>query len=122
MSVSHITTLLNTVPFVIVYALDFSKAFDSDHHCAVLQKYSMLCLLDHIYNWIRAFVRDHLHVTRFGNKTSELWKTPANIIQGSGIGPAAYVVTASDLQPVRPANAICKYSDDSYLIIPDVKL
>ena len=42
----------------------------------------------------------------------------ASIIQGSSIGPASYVVTASDLRPVSPSNFISKYADDTYLIIP----
>jgi len=77
----------------------------------------MLLLPDHNYNWIEAFFRDHSHVTRFGNKTSELRKITASIIQGSGIRPAAYIIIASDLQPVTPGNAMYKYTDDSYLLL-----
>ena len=36
----------------------------------------------------------------------------------SGVGPAAYIVTASDLQIITPGNLLCKYADDSYLIVP----
>jgi len=39
-------------------------------------------------------------------------------MQGSSIGPASYVVTASDLRPVSPSNFISKFADDTYLIIP----
>ena len=46
----------------------------------------------------------------------ELLKMSANIIQGSGVGPAAYVITAEDLQ--TPGNRLFKYADDTYLIIP----
>jgi len=28
------------------------------------------------------------------------------------------IVTASDLHPVKPGNAMCKYADDTYLIVP----
>jgi len=42
----------------------------------------------------------------------------ASIIQGSVIGPASYVVTASDLHPVTPGNIMVKYADDTYLVIP----
>ena len=42
----------------------------------------------------------------------------ASIIQGSGIGPASHVVTASDLHTVTPDNLMDKYADDTYLIIP----
>ena len=39
-------------------------------------------------------------------------------MQGSAIGPAAYVVCASDLQPKSPINRLFKYADDSYLLVP----
>jgi len=42
----------------------------------------------------------------------------ASIIQGSAIGPAAYVVTARDLVAAVPGNSMCKYADDTYIITP----
>ena len=35
----------------------------------------------------------------------------ASIIHGSGIGPAAYVVYASDLKTVIPGKQLCKFAD-----------
>ena len=96
-----IAHFLETNSYVIVYALDFSKAFDSVRHSTVLNKYSHLKIPDNIYNWIEAFFKDHLHCTRFGGDVSQFRKIVASIIQGSGIGPASYVVTASDLHPVN---------------------
>jgi len=113
-----ITNLLETNPYVIVYALDFSKAFDSVRHSEVLDKYSRLKIPDNIYNWAEAFFRDHEHCTRFGDGVSQFRTILASIIQGSAIGPASYVVTASDLQPVTPGNFMDKYADDTYLVIP----
>ena len=46
-----------------------------------------------------------------------LW-TPAIIIHGSGIGPAAYVVNTSDLKAVTPSNQLSKFANDTYLVIP----
>jgi len=34
------------------------------------------------------------------------------------MGPASYDVTASDLAAVSPGNILCKYTDDTYIIIP----
>ena len=68
---------------------------------------------DNIYNWIESFLRDHSHCNKFGNEVSEFRKIKASIIQGSGIGPASYVVTASDLHTVTRGNLIDKYADDS---------
>ena len=113
-----ITTLLATHPYVIVYALDFSKAFDSVRHSSVLNKYSRMNLSDNIYNWIENFFRDHSHCTRFGDGVSQFKMILASIIQGSGLGPASYVVTASDLHPLTPGNSMVKYADDTYLIVP----
>ena len=45
----------------------------------------------------------------------------ASLVQGSrmaGIGPIAYVIDASDLNPVTPGNMFSKYTDDTHLLIP----
>ena len=57
------------------------------------------------------------HCTRFRDKMSPI----ATIsVQGSGIGQAAYVVTASDMWPRNNGNAssVIKYAVDTYLVIP----
>ena len=83
-----------------------------------MEKYSWLNLPDHIYNCIVNFFKDHSHCTRFGDVTSEFKHISASIIQGSGLGPASYVVTASDLHPVTPGNTMVKYADVTYLVVP----
>ena len=72
-----------------MYALDFSKAFDSVRHSAVLNKFSLLSIPDHVYNWIEAFFRDHSHCTKFDGEISDFLNILASIIQGSAIGPAS---------------------------------
>jgi len=42
----------------------------------------------------------------------------ASIIHGSGLGPMEYVFKASDLHPTSPANRLCKYADNTYLLVP----
>jgi len=42
----------------------------------------------------------------------------ASIIQGSGLGPVSYLVTAVDLHPMTAGNRIFKYADDTYLLVP----
>ena len=34
-----------------------------------------------------------------------------------GIGPAAFVMNAADLKPLNAENVICKFADDTYIII-----
>jgi len=54
----------------------------------------------------------------FGGELSTLLGVTASIIQGSAIGPAAYVVTAGDLVAAVPGNFLWKHADDTYVIIP----
>jgi len=42
----------------------------------------------------------------------------ASTVQGCAVGPASYLVTASDLRPLGSTNVIAKYADDTYLITP----
>ena len=50
-------------------------------------------------------------VLSFGLR-SEFLPITASIIQGSGIGPVAYILNASDLHPIHQHNTILKYADD----------
>jgi len=114
-SILHtITSMLETNQYVIVYAIDFSKAFDSVRHSTLVKKFALLYLSDNIYNWIGSFFSEHSHVTSFRGDTSSIKSILASIIQGSAIGPASYVVTASDLYANEPNNKIKKiYADDT---------
>jgi len=83
-----------------------------------MEKLALLDLPDHVYNWLADFFTGHLHCTVCHGQVSTLKSITASIIQGSGIGPAAYVVYASDLKAVTPGNQLCKFADDTYLIVP----
>ena len=83
-------------------------------------KIAQLNLPDHIYNWLVDFFAGHSHCTSFSDQISEFASINASIIQGSAIGPATYVVNAEDLKAVTPGNFLCKYADDTYLIVPAI--
>ena len=40
-------------------------------------------------------------------------------MQGSGIGPTLFTFCIIDLQPLGATNHICKYVDDSSLLVPE---
>ena len=84
----------------------------------MLNKLSLLDLPDYVYNWCVHYFSGHSHCTLFRNQISELENITASIIQGSAIGHAAYVVNARDLKAVTSGNLLCKYADDTYLIVP----
>jgi len=115
---STVTNLLLTNPYVIVISLDFSKAFDTVRHSTLMEKLAQLHLPDHVYNWLADFFKGHSHCTVYHGQTSTLKSITASIIQGSAVGPAAYVVNASDLTAVTTGNQLCKFADDTYLVIP----
>jgi len=115
-----ITTLLQSNPFVIVISLDFSKAFDTVRHSTLLAKMAELELPVAVYNWLVDFFREHAHRTMFNGELSSTASISASIIQGSGIGPAAFTVTAADLKPLHPGNSLVKFADDTYLVVPSV--
>ena len=81
---------------------------------------SVLSIPDEIYNWITHFFTNRGHCTKFGNDLSTITEINASVVQGSGLGPASYVVTAGDMQPGFDGNVIIKYADDTYLIVPAV--
>jgi len=77
--------------------------------------------LDKIYvSSPQLFFREHAHRTMFNGEESSTASISASIIQGSGIGPAAYTVTAADLKPLQPGNSLVKFADDAYLVVPSV--
>jgi Reverse transcriptase (RNA-dependent DNA polymerase) len=113
----RITALLESNPYVIVYALDFSKAFDTVRHCTLMEKMSKLQLPDCIYNWLIEFFTDHSHCTKHQGSVSTFETVNASVIQGSAIGPAAYLINAADLRPMISENDIEKFADDTYLLV-----
>ena len=113
-----ITVMLDSNPFVHVIALDFSKAFNTVCHSTLLEKLAMLNLPDEVYNWLKNYFDGHSHSTRLGWQMSTFVDIFASVIQGSGVGPAFYIVCAADLHPLTPGNKSVKYADDTYLIIP----
>jgi len=47
--------MLITNSYVIVIAMDFSKAFDTVRHVTLLDKMAKLDLPDHVFNWLVNF-------------------------------------------------------------------
>ena len=113
-----ICSMLSTNSYVRVFAIDFSKAFDSIRHHKLLDKMSSLQIPDQIFNWMENFFSGRAHCTRFHDELSPTATISASVVQGSSIGPAAYVVTASDMRPQNNGNVIIKSADDTYLVVP----
>ena len=113
-----VSALLTTNLYVVVISLDFSKAFDTVRHFTLMEKYSMLEMLDCVFNWINDFFWGHEHCTFFNGVKSPFIGIDASVVQGSVIGPGSYSVVASDLRPSTKGNDIDKFADDFDLIVP----
>ena len=110
--------MLSTDQYVHVFSFDFTKAFDTVRHVTLMNKVAQLNIPDNIYNWIKAFFEQHFHCTRYAGECSTVAAVKASVIQGSGLGPASFIVTAADLHPTTPGNRIFKFADDTYLVVP----
>ncbi len=64
------------------------------------------------------FFDNRTHSTSFGGLHSSTLPIDCSIVQGSGLGPATYIIKASSLKPLHAPNTMYKYADDTYLIIP----
>jgi len=73
---------------------------------------------DEVCNWIKDFFDNHSHCTKLSGDISTLADIHASVIQGSGLGPASYLVMAADLRPISDKNRMIKFADDTYLIVP----
>lgn len=113
-----VTDMLESHPFVHVISCDFSKAFDTVHHHSLMQKVAGIPIPDTLYNWLADFLTGRSHITRFQSQTSSSAPISAGVVQGSVIGPTAFIVCVSDLHPCTPGNKCKKYADDVYLIVP----
>ena len=60
-----IFTMVDTQPFVRVFAIDFSKAFDTVRHAVVIEKMARLAIPDAVYNWIKDSFSGHSHCNCF---------------------------------------------------------
>ena len=91
---------------------------DTVRHSTLLDKCRQFPILDSLYNWLARYLEDRQHITKFGGMLSELRRITASIVQGSGVGPTAFVLTASDLRALSLLIFLNKYAGDCYLIVP----
>ena len=106
----HITTLLQEHNYVPLISLDFSKAFDTVRvrHHSLLSKLADFPLPDGFHNWLIDYLTNRQHQTKAGPDRSSFQPINAIIIQGSGIGPVAYIFNTSDLHTISPSNILLK--------------
>ena len=116
--VHKISVLLENNEFVHLIGLDFSKAFDSVRHSSLIDKITQLPIPNFIHNWLVEYLNSRHHCTKYNFVISKTLEINASFVQGSLIGPIAYVLNSSDLRPENDENDLNKYADDTYLLVP----
>ena len=118
-SLTHIVAQrLESCNYVRCLLIDYSKAFDTIHHPTLFRKFLDLPIPFQIQRWIFRFFTGRRQAVVSGGKRSEWLPISRSILQGSGIGPSAYVLYSSDLKALSPYNSIIKYADDTSLLVP----
>jgi len=117
--IHHVASMLESNSFVRCLTIDFSKAFDAVNHEVLLQKVSTLHLPDNIHNWLVSFITDRQQKCKVNGSISSCSAITHSIIQGSGIGPAFYIIMNDDFKPLSVHNVMCKYADDINLLVPE---
>src|SRR3989442_11306726 len=116
---STVTVMLQENTYVRVVALDFSKAFDSVRHSELGRKLSAVPVSDQVYNWILKYIENRYHCTKAGGVFSSPAYINASVVQGSAIEPVYFIINAQDLKASVEGNALLKYADDTYLLVPE---
>src|SRR6218665_3609578 len=73
--------------YVVVFSIDFIRAFDRVKHHALSQKLLLLDMPDQIYNWMVDYFKDRGHTTYAADVSTTIAWINASIIQCSVVGP-----------------------------------
>ena len=73
-----------------------------------------------VHNWIVNYLSNRGHCTRYKGEVSAAANIDASIVQGSVIGPMAFVINNSALKAIHDGNLVPKYADDTCLVAPSI--
>ena len=102
-----------------MFAMDFSKAFDSVNHHRLARKLRTLGLNSYVHNWYLSFLKERQQRVVWSHNVCEWKAVNQGTTQGSVSGPYLFIVFLNDLDvTLNSQSCIVKYADDSTIISP----
>jgi hypothetical protein len=109
---------------VTVAYIDFKKAFDSVSHEKLFARLKQYGIKGVLLSWLKQFFTGRSHKTRVDTALSNIAALLSGVIQGSGIGPTAFIIYLDDLAKLLEAHGIkCKiFADDIKVYLSLIKV
>ena len=98
-----------------VILFDYKKAFDLIDHAILANKLRALGLLNGIFRCTLNFLKCRKQRVKLGNNCTSEWKSvPADVPQGTKLGPWLFLLMVDDIQVTN--NDLWKYVDDMAMV------
>ena len=100
-----------------MFAMDFSKAFDSVNHDRLARKLRTLGLNSYLHSWYLSFLKERQQSVVWSHNVCAWKAVNQETTQGSVSGPYPFTVFLNDLDVTcNSRSCIVKYADDSTII------
>ena len=99
---------------------DFTKAFDSVPHKALIEKLQAMGLDGFLIQWITDYLTNRKQCVVVGGATSEFVPVVSGVPQGSVLGPLLFLIYINGIAelPLSPGSKLVIYADDVLLYRP----
>ena len=102
----------NSKLYTVVAALDYSKAFDTVCHAALLHKLETLGVGKITLNWFRSYLTNRHQFVGYNSALSDRVAVTSGVPRGSIYRPLLFIIYLNDLLNLIPNNCCIAYADD----------